>query len=229
MGTAQVLASPSGASPGRLPPKGSMSTLNDAPAAPLDEAQLDALFEGAHTAESFADREVPEEVLRRLQELTRMPPSAMNSQPLRILWVRSPEARAELVSHMGGNNKAKTLAAPLTAVLASSDRWHCHLPTLAPFRVKDMDSLEENEPMRRGLAHTSARIQAGYFLLAARALGLDVGPMGGFKQGEVDQAFFSENGWESFLVVNLGYPAPDGAGYRPRQGRLNFEEQTLTV
>jgi 3-hydroxypropanoate dehydrogenase len=206
-----------------------MSTTVSEPVRELDEVALGQLFTQAHTANSFDETPVSDEVLERLHELTVMPPSAMNIQPLRILWVRSPEAQATLGALMGEGNRDKTLAAPLVAVLAFDAQWHEHLELLAPFRAAAKDTFAANEPMRVGMAKTNAAIQMGYFLLAARSLGLDVGPQAGFDAQGVDAAFFADNGWQSFAVVNLGYPAADGAGYRERQGRLEFGEQTLTV
>lgn len=195
----------------------------------LSTADIDQLFAGAHTADVFADRPVDEHVLRELHSMLRMPPTAMNIQPLRVVWVRSPEARERLGECMSEGNRAKTLAAPLTAVLAYDVDWHEHLEVLAPFRLGSQAEFAANEPMRTGMAQLSAHLQAGYLLLAARALGLDVGPMGGFDKARVDREFFDGTGWHSFVVVNLGYPATEGSGYRPRQGRLSFEEQTRTV
>lgn len=195
----------------------------------LGEDELGALFTQAHTANAFAPTPVSDETLRELHELTKMPPSAMNSQPLRVLWVRSEAARERLGSFMSEGNRDKTAQAPLVAVLAYDARWHEYLETLAPFRASAKESIDANVGMRESMAKLNAAIQAGYFLLAARSLGLDVGPQGGFDHAGVDAAFFAENGWRSFAVVNLGYPAADGAGYRGRQGRLSYEEQTLTV
>lgn len=206
-----------------------MSTTTTEPVRVLDEEAIGLLFTDAHTANAFAPTEVSDEVLERLHGLTVMAPTAMNTQPLRILWIRSPEAKATVGALMGEGNREKTLAAPLVAVLAFDAAWHEHLETLAPFRAAAKDTFAANEPMRVGMAKTNAAIQMGYFLLAARGLGLDVGPQAGFDAKGVDEAFFTENGWQSFAVVNLGYPAADGAGYRERQARLGFAQQTLTV
>lgn len=196
---------------------------------PLPPSGVEQLFTGAHTAQTFADLPVTAEQERAIHAMMRMPPTAMNTQPLRILWVRSPEARERLGALMSQGNRAKTLAAPLTAVLAYDLNWHQHLATLAPFRADAKADFEANEPLRSGMAQLSAHLQAGYFLLAARAVGLDVGPMSGFNRAGVDREFLAENGWHSFVIVNLGHPAAGGGDYRERQGRLSFEEQTLTV
>ncbi|WP_233556017.1 malonic semialdehyde reductase [Galactobacter caseinivorans] len=207
----------------------SPTTAARAARAQLDSGAVEQLFTGAHTAAAFAPTPVTQEQQRAIHEMMRMPPTAMNTQPLRILWVRSPEARERLGALMSQPNRAKTLAAPLSAVLAYDVNWHEHLATLAPFRLDSQAEFAANEPLRTGMAQMSAHIQAGYFLLAARANGLDVGPMSGFDKSGVDREFLAEKGWHSFAVVNLGHPAADGAGYRDRQGRLSFEEQTLTL
>lgn len=195
----------------------------------LDEHAVRQLFTGAHTAQTFAQTPVTQEQERAIHDMVRMPPTAMNTQPLRIVWVRSAEARERLGPLMSETNRAKTLAAPLTAVLCYDVNWHEHLATLAPFRLDAQAEFAANEPLRSGMAQLSAHLQAGYFLLAARAVGLDVGPMSGFDKAGVDREFLAQKGWRSFAIVNLGHPAPERSGYRDRQGRLSFEEQTLTV
>ena len=195
----------------------------------IDAASADLLFRDARTVNAFEDSAVPDEKIQAAYDLVRWGPTAMNTVPLRLLVVRDPAARARLVEHMADGNKAKTLAAPLTIVAAADPAFHEHLPRLAPH----MEGVRERfaaggEEMRVGMARTSALIQVGYFIVGLRAAGLHVGPMGGFDAPGVDDAFFTENGWRSLVVINVGTPAREGASY-PRQTRLAFDEVSLTV
>ena len=187
----------------------------------LDEAGQSLLFTGARTAHTFADTPVTSEELEAIWELAKWPPTALNAQPLRVVFVQSPEARQKLVDNMMEGNKAKTLAAPAVAVLAYDAEFHEHLPAVAPAYAHMKDGLDANDEMRNGMAGSNANIQAGYFILATRARGLAAGPMGGFDRAGVDAAFFPDGRFKSVLVVNIGHPAKDA--YHPRQARLEHE------
>lgn len=181
----------------------------------------DLLFREAHTAYSFTDESVPDETLAALYDLARQAPTAMNTQPLRVLFLRSKEAKARLLPHLAEGNRAKSESAPVVAVLAADHDFHLTLPRVLPHapRARDMFA----DPVRRGeTADFNATLQAGYFILAARAVGLDAGPMGGFDAAGVDGEFLDGTAWRSFLVVNLGRVA-DG-GTRPRSPRLAWDE-----
>lgn len=194
--------------------------------APLDERGQDLLFREAQTAYAFSDEPVTEEQSTEIYELAKWGPTAMNQQPLRILLVRSPEARARLVEHMSGNNKARTADAPLVAVLAADVDFHDHLPTVFP-AVPGARDFFADETAREKSARFNATLQAGYFLLAVRAAGLAAGPMGGFDAAGVDQEFFPDGRHRSLMVVNIGVPAPDA--YRPRNPRLPHDEVVRSV
>ncbi len=183
--------------------------------APLDEAARAALFTHARTVNAFADTPVSEEQLAAVWELAKWAPTGGNTQPLRVLFVRTPEGKERLLKHMAEGNVAKTASAPATAVLAMDTRYHEHIPQLLPFRPEMKDHLEANEELRSGLGTYNAALQAGYFILAVRAVGLAAGPMGGFDKDGVDQEFFPEGRWKSTLVVNIGHP-----GESPWMGRL---------
>ncbi|TDD42423.1 malonic semialdehyde reductase [Saccharopolyspora elongata] len=172
----------------------------------LDETGRAALFTQARTANSFADTPVTEAELREIWELARWAPTGANTQPLRVLYIGRGEARMRLVKHMDDGNKAKTEAAPAVAVLALDPRFHEHMSTLLPFKPELGDVLAANEELRTSTGQFNSALQAGYFILAVRALGLAAGPMGGFDAAGVDAEFFSEEQWRSILVVNIGHP-----------------------
>jgi 3-hydroxypropanoate dehydrogenase len=181
----------------------------------LDEAAVATLFTHARTVNAFADTPVSDEELAAIWELAKWAPTAANTQPLRVQFVRTPEGKERLLKHMAEGNAAKTAAAPATAVLAVDTRFHEHIPELLPFRPELKDTLEENQGMRAELGTFNAALQAGYFILAVRAHGLAAGPMAGFDKEGVNQEFFPDGRWKSTLVVNIGHP-----GQAPWFGRL---------
>ena len=185
---------------------------------PLDEDARAQMFTGARTASSFAPTPVTAAELTGIWDLAKWAPTAANFQPMRVLYVNSPEGRERLVSHMNEGNRAKTLAAPAVAVLALDSRFHEHIPTVAPFRSEIVPVLEANEEMRLAAARFNSAMQAGYFVLAVRAAGLAAGPMGGFDADAVDGDFFPDGRFRSILVVNIGHPTADS--YRDRGVRL---------
>ncbi len=193
----------------------------------LDGDAAAALFLEARTANSWADDEVSEQTLQAVYELTKMGPTAMNIQPLRITWVRSAEARERLVAHMNEGNKAKTLNAPMVAVLSYTNEWHQLLATTAPHMAGTVPMFEANTETRNHMALTNAHLQAGYFIVAARAAGLAAGPMTGFDAAGLDAEFNAGTSNSSFLVVNLG--KPNGVVDRERLHRLEFELATETL
>lgn len=195
----------------------------------IDAATADLLFREARTVNAFADEAVPDEKVEAAYDLVRWGPTAMNTLPLRLFLVRDAAARARLVSHLGEGNQAKTLAAPLTIVAAADSNFHEHLAVLAPHMEGARERFDvAGEEVRTGMARTSALLQVGYFIVGLRAVGLHVGPMGGFDAAGVDEEFFAENGWKSLVVLNVGSPAAEGASY-PRQTRLRFDEVSRTV
>jgi nitroreductase len=186
----------------------------------------DLLFRQAATAYSFSDQPVTEEQVRAVHDLVKWGPTAMNTQPLRMVLVRSAEARERLVEHMSGNNKGRTQAAPLVALLAADIDFHDELPRVFPAVPNARDNFSD-EQARAAMAHTSAVLQAGYFIVGVRAAGLAAGPMAGFDADAVSREFFPDGRHRVFLVVNLGHPAE--GSYRPRQPRLEFDEVVSTV
>jgi 3-hydroxypropanoate dehydrogenase len=184
----------------------------------LDEVGRAALFTEARTANTFATTPVTDVELTEIWNLAKWAPTAANTQPLRVLYVRG-DGRARLVQHMADGNKAKTAAAPAVAVLALDSRFHEHIPTVLPFRAELKDVYAANDTLRDDSAKFNAALQAGYFLLAVRALGLAAGPMGGFDRAALDADYFPDGRFRSILVVNIGHPGVDP--WFPRLPRLD--------
>jgi 3-hydroxypropanoate dehydrogenase len=189
--------------------------------APLSDDALNQLFTGARTRNGWTDRPVSDDLLRRLYDLTKFGPTAVNATPARFLFLASPGARARLAPHMSEANRAKTLRAPVNVVIGQDIDFHEHLPVLFPHAPGAKDWFAD-EAHRREIAFRNASLQGGYFLLAARALGLDVGPMSGFDADGVKAEFFAGTAVEPNFIVNLGYGTDENLF--PRSPRLGFEE-----
>lgn len=186
-------------------------------AATLDEAGRALLFTDARTANTFASTLVSDQELAEIWDLAKWAPTMANTQPLRVLYVRTPEGKARLVQHMADGNKAKVQAAPAVAVLAFDSEFHEHIPTVLPFRPELKDVFAANEGRRLDAAAYNAALQAGYFVLAIRAAGLYAGPMAGFDKAGVDAEFFPDGRLRSTLVINIGHPGADAwLGRLPR-------------
>ena len=196
---------------------------------PLDDAALAVLFRAARTANTFTDEPVSDETIARIYDLVKMGPTAMNQQALRILAVKSKEARERLVAHMSPGNKAKTLSAPMVFVLAADTDFHTFLPRTFPPFPGAMASLEGDakKDERESSARFNATLAAGYVILAIRSVGLAAGPMLGWNKAGVDAEFFPDGRWRSILVVNVGKPGPDA--WKQRLERLAFDEAVKIV
>jgi 3-hydroxypropanoate dehydrogenase len=175
----------------------------------LDDVGRAALFSGARTANSFASTPVTDEELEAIWELAKWPPTAANTQPLRVLYVHSAAGRKRLLEHMYEGNRAKTASAPAVAVLAADLDFHEHIPAVFPMRPELKDHFAADDDARHVLARFNATLQAGYFLLAVRAVGLAAGPMGGFDAAGIDEDFFPGGRFRSLVVVNIGHPGAD--------------------
>ena len=160
--------------------------------------------------------------LAEIYDLAKFTPSAMNAQPLRITYLRTAEAKARLLPLLGGNNRDKSASAPVVAILAADTDFHQHLPVVNPQSAGAKDALAANEAHRVQMARNNAWLQAGGFILAVRAAGLDAGPMGGFDAAGVDAEFFAGTPLKSILIVNIGHVAEDGNF--PRNPRLGFDQ-----
>ena len=175
----------------------------------LDADARALLFRSARTANTFSSEPVSDEVLKEVWDLAKWPPTAANTQPLRVLYVRSNEAKARLLPHVAEGNVEKVRSAPVTAVLAMDSAFHEHIPTVLPFRPEMKDMLDANEDARNSMGTFGSTLQAGYFILAVRSVGLTAGPMAGFDSAGVDSEFFGDGRWKSTLLVNIGHPGKD--------------------
>lgn len=187
------------------------------------EEEVALLFTQARTYGAWLDRQVDDALLHRLYELTRTGPTGGNTQPLRVVFVKSASAKEKLREALAPTNVEKTMTAPVTAIIAFDVAFHLKLPQLFPGRPEmkeKLDVLPSQE--RERLALQSSTLQAGYLILAARALGLDCGPMGGFDAAKVNELFFPDGEWKSTLLINLGYG--DRTKLFPRLPRLEFED-----
>jgi 3-hydroxypropanoate dehydrogenase len=189
----------------------------------LDGDGLDLLFLKARTHYGWLDRPVDDALLRRLYELARMAPTSGNNQPMRIVFVKNPEAKERLLPALIPANVGKTKAAPVTAIVAYDTAFYELMPKLFPARPEMREAFAKMpDAVRDRLGFQGGTLQGAYLLLAARSLGLDCGPMGGFDAAKVDAAFFPDGRWKSNFLINLGYGDP--AKLQPRNPRLDFDE-----
>ena len=188
----------------------------------LDSHALDQIFLNARTFNKFSDRPVDDATLRQLYELCKWGPTSMNTQPMRVLFVRSAEAKALLKPTLSPGNVDKTMAAPVTAIVAWDSKFYDHLVTQFPAAAGAGERFANNPAMAHENAFRNSTLQGGYLIIAARMLGLDAGPMGGFDAAKVNEAFFADGQWKANFLVNLGYG--DAEGNRPRGPRMAYED-----
>jgi len=175
----------------------------------LDRAAQELLFTSARTANTFSAEPVSDDQLRAITDLAKWPPTMANTNPLRILFLRTPEGKDRLGPLMSEGNRAKTVSAPVVAVLAVDTDFHDKIPELLPFRPELRDNFVTDEQNRERLAIFNGALQTGYFILAVRAAGLAAGPMLGFDGPGIDAEFFAGRSWKTILVVNIGKPGAD--------------------
>ena len=187
----------------------------------LDSAARDLLFHQARTYNTWTTRQVEESTLRELYDLMKMAPTSANCSPARIVFVRTPEAKARLRACLAPGNVDKTMAAPVTAIIAHDLEFHERLPQLFP-HADARSWFAGNDELIRTTAFRNGSLQGAYLILAARAVGLDCGPMSGFDATRLDEAFFAGTPWRSNFLCNLGHGDP--AGLFPRSPRLGFDE-----
>lgn len=189
--------------------------------AQVDDKALDLLFLQARSHYGWTDKPVPEALLRRLYELVRMAPTANNGNPARFVFVVSPEAKAKLGECVGPGNAPKVAAAPVTAIIAYDPEFWRKLDKLEPHRT-DGDRFAGDPERAEKIAFRNSSLQGAFLILAARALGLDTGPMSGFSNAKVDEAFLAGTSFKSNFLCNLGYA--DETAIFQRLPRLDFEE-----
>jgi 3-hydroxypropanoate dehydrogenase len=202
----------------------------------VNDETLDTLFREARTHSAWLDRSVSDELLRELYGLMRWGPTSANSCPARILFLRTPEAKRRLLPALSPGNVDKTMKAPVTAIVAYDLRFYDQLPKLFPHNPALRDLFAQSPELTQTTAFRNGTLQGAYFILAARSLGLDCGPMSGFDNAKVDAEFFPIAPREvesdarvmptcilkSNFLCNLGYG--DRSKLHPRGPRLEFEE-----
>lgn len=189
---------------------------------PIDQRALDQIFNHARTAQAWQDRPVEEAVLRELYRLVSLGPTSANSSPARFVFVTSPQAKEKLAPLASSTNQAKILAAPVTAIIAQDTRFYEEMHRLFPIRPQMADLFRDTPGLSETTAARNSSMQAAYLIIAARALGLDTGPMSGFDNAAVDEAFFPDGRFKSNMICSLGYA--DRATSFPRLPRLPFED-----
>ncbi len=189
--------------------------------APLPDDALDQIFRKARTHNGWLDKPVTDGQLREIWDLLKWGPTTANSSPGRVVFVRSKEAKQMLEPALSEGNRAKTMAAPATAIVAYDLEFYDKLPRLFP-HTDARSWFAENPELVRTTAFRNGTLQGAYLIIAARALGLDCGPMSGFENAIVDAAFFPDGKWKSNFLCNLGYGDP--AKVKPRNPRLSLEE-----
>jgi 3-hydroxypropanoate dehydrogenase len=188
---------------------------------PINDEALDILFREGRTFDAFLGKPVPDELLQRAYDLARMTPTSANCQPMRILFVRSDEAKQLMAPTLSSTNREKSVRAPVTAIIAHDLEFYKNLPRL--YRVPGAEKwFMGQDGLIEETAFRNASLQGASFMLAARAVGLDVGPMSGFDNAKLDEAFFAGTSWRSNFICNLGYGDP--ATLPPRDPRLDFDE-----
>ncbi len=184
------------------------------------------LFDNARTHNGFSPEPIPEATLHQLYDMMKWGPTSANTSPARFIFVTTPEAKARLLECMAPGNVEKTKAAPVTVIIGMDMQFYEHLPRIFP-HAPARSWFVGNQPMIDATAFRNSSIQGGYFILAARALGLDCGPMSGFDPAKVDAAFWAGTSVKTNFIVNLGHG--DASKLFTRSPRLTFEEACKIV
>jgi nitroreductase len=196
-------------------------------ATPLAATALDQLFRNARTPNDWADSPVDDAMVHALYDLLKWGPTSANSTPARFLWVRSPEGKARLAALAMEANRPKIMAAPLTVIIGHDLGFPEKMPQLFPARGEMMRQYFSQPGVAEVTAMRNGTLQGGYLIVAARALGLDCGPMSGFDNAAVDAAFFGGTRIQSNFICCLGQGKPESV--YPRNPRLSFEEASRFV
>ena len=192
----------------------------------ISQDSLNQLFLKAHTHNAWSDKPVSDDLLCQVFDLAKMAPTSANCSPMRVLFVTSQDAKEKLKPCLAAGNVDKTMAAPVTAIVAHDLEFYEHLPRLFP-HADARSWFAGNDPFIKSTAEFNGALQAAYLIIAARACGLDCGPMTGFDKQAVDIAFFAGTTYKSNMLCNLGYG--DIAGVHPRSPRFDFNDVCKVV
>jgi len=193
---------------------------------PLDERAINQLFTGARTFNSWSDRPVDDSTIRELYALVASGPTAANAHPGRFVFIRSSEAKARLRPHLNPGNVDKTMAAPCCVIVGYDTRFFEYMPQLFPARDFSATFAGKDEVIA-DTATRSSTLAGAYLILAARALGLDAGPMSGFDKQGLEADFFPDGRWKANFLCNIGYGTQGGLFLR--NPRLAFEQACLDL
>lgn len=188
----------------------------------IDAAALDQLFRTARTHNKWQDKDVPDSMLKDLVDLMKMGPTSANCQPARIVFVKSAAAKERLAPFLSEGNRAKTMTAPVCAVIGFDLEFYENLPRVFPHNQSAKSWFTSSPAHAETTAFRNGSLQGAYFMLAARALGLDTGPMSGYDQAGVDKEFFPGGKIKSNFLCSIGYGDPSGV--MGRLPRLAFDE-----
>ena len=195
-------------------------------AEPLSQSALDTLFNDARTYNDFEDTEVSDELLHKLHDLVKMAPTSANCCPMRVVFVKSDEAKAKLKNCLMEGNVDKTMSAPVCAIIGMDMEFYEHLPKLFP-HTDAKSWFVGNDSFIESTAFRNSSLQGGYFIMAARALGLDCGPMSGFSPKKINEAFFAGTSTKVNFLCNLGYG--NKKDLFPRSPRFDFDDVNSIV
>ena len=193
----------------------------------LDAGALDLLFREARSHNKFTDQPVTDDELRALHDLLKQGPTSANCSPARFLFLRTHQEKVRLGPALSSGNHDKTLSAPVTVIVAYDPKFYEKLPYLFPHNPDAQGWFTSNDSLAATTAFRNGTLQGAYLILAARALGLDCGPMSGFDNAMVDELFLADRGWRSNFLCNLGHGDP--AGLFPRSPRLSFDEACVLL
>lgn len=193
----------------------------------VQDQALDVILRNARTFTAWQDKPVEDALLQQVYDLCKWGPTSQNCVPMRVVFVKSKEAKERLKPCLAGGNVEKTMNAPVTAIIAYDMEFYEKLPILWPANKAAKDGFIGKPDAVQSTVMRNGSLQGGYFILAARALGLDCGPMSGFSNEKLDAEFFSATAWKSNFLCNLGYG--DASKLYPRGPRLSFEEACKIV
>jgi nitroreductase len=192
----------------------------------LDSTALDQLFLKARSSNGFIDKAVPESLLREIYDVAKYGPTSMNTQPARYIMLSTPSAKERILPAMSPGNVDKTKSAPVVVIVASDSHFYEHLPHTFPNKPDAKELFAGNAGLAQGTATRNTTLSGAYFMIVARAFGLDCGPMSGFDASKVNAEFFPDGRCKVDFILNLGYS--DTSKIFPRNPRLSFD-QACTV
>ncbi|MEC9369559.1 MAG: malonic semialdehyde reductase [Pseudomonadota bacterium] len=193
----------------------------------ITSQSLDQIFLAARTHNVWLDTDVPDALLHELVDIVKMGPTSANCLPARFLFVKSKEAKQRLEPHLSGNNREKSMKAPVCAIIGHDLEFHRHMSKTFAHNKSMAEGFAKDEELARETAFRNGTLQGAYLILAARALGLDTGPMSGFDNEAVDKEFFAGTSIRSNFLCNLGYG--DATKLFPRLPRLEFAEMATIL